>query len=129
MPDLRLPLANARARGLVPDLGPIRTDMMAAVQNLYGELFESNPKMPFDRQWPACPASDLNEAQRALYGIWLIDDLVPAWEWLSLLLDKPDDLPLIVWAGRVAKIGKTGEYIEHLIRISGGDPDVLAAAY
>src|SRR5258708_3630746 len=129
MPDLRLPLAIARERGLIPDLRPIRADMMGAVENLYGELFADNPNMPFDGQWPTCPDSHLNEAQRALYGVWWISDRVAPWEWLSLLLDDRPALPRIVWAGRTADIGKTGEYIERLIRMAGGDPDALAAAY
>src|SRR5207253_234063 len=78
---------------------------------------------------PTCPDSHLNEAQRALYGVWWISDRVAPWEWLSLLLDDRPALPRIVWAGRTADIGKTGEYIERLIRMVGGDPDALAAAY
>jgi hypothetical protein len=131
MPDLRLPAAKAQEVGLLPDLPVIRNDMMSAVVNLYGELIECNPRMPTETawpNWPSCPLSVLNEAQRAFCGVYLIRDYVPPWEWLSLLLDKRSDLPLIVWAGRVAEIGKTGEYIEHLIRMNGGDPDALAAA-
>jgi hypothetical protein len=51
------------------------------------------------------------------------------WEWLSLLLDDNPLWPWIVWSGREVGIGKTGEYIEALIRLDGGEPDVLAAAY
>jgi hypothetical protein len=132
MPDLRLPLAKARDAGLLPDLPVIREDMMSAVLNLYGELIGFNPRMPVNGadSWPicpACPASHLTEAQRALYGVFLIDEFVPRWEWLSYLLSKRPHLPLIVWAGRTANIGKTGEYIEQLVRMNGGDPDVLAA--
>jgi hypothetical protein len=132
MPDFRLPLARAREAGLLPDLPAVRNDMKSAALNLYGELIADNPRMPVDGTfpaWPACPDSDLTEAQRALYGVWLIADYVPPWEWLSLLLEKKFHLPLILWAGRTANIGKTGEYIEHLVRIAGGDPDVLAAIY
>jgi len=132
MPDYRLPLARAREVGLLPDLPAIRNDMNSAVLNLYGELIGDNPRMPVDStfpHWPACPDSALTEAQRALYGVWLIQEFVPPWEWLSGLLDRKSLLPLIVWAGRTANIGKTGAYIEQLIRIAGGDPDVLAAIY
>ena len=132
MPDYRLPLARAREVGLLPDLPAVRQDINSAVLNLYGEFIGDNPRMPVDGtfpHWPTCPDSDLTEAQRALYGVWLIEDLVPPWEWLSDLLNRRGCLPLIVWAGRTANIGKTGEYIEHIIRISGGDPDVLAAIY
>jgi|SRR5579859_1011446 len=132
MPDYRLPLARAREVGLLPDLPVIRQDINTAVLNLYGEFIGDNPRMPVDGTfpaWPACPASELTEAQRALYGVYLIDELVPSWEWLSGLLDRRYLLPLIVWAGRTANIGQTGSYIEQLIRISGGDPDVLAAIY
>lgn len=134
MPDYRLPLARARDVGLLPDLPAIRADINSAVLNLYGELIGDNPRMPVEGKgswpiWPACPDSELTDAQRALYGVFLIDERVPPWEWLSGLLDRRSLLPLIVWAGRTASIGKTGEYIEQLIRISGGDPDVLAAIY
>lgn len=132
MPDYRLPLARAREAGLLPDLPVIREDINSAVLNLYGEFIGDNPRMPVEGTfpaWPACPDSELTETQRALYGVFLIDDLVPPWEWLSGLLDKRSLLPLIVWAGRMANIGKTGAYIEQLIRISGGDPDVLVAVY
>jgi hypothetical protein len=134
MPDYRLPLARAREAGLLPDLPAIRKDVNSAALNLYGELIADNPRMPVDGKgswpiWPACPASDLTEAQRALYGVYLIDEHVPPWEWLSHLLNKASQLPLIVWAGRIANIGKTGEYIEQLVRIAGGDPDVLATLY
>ena len=127
--DLRLPLAIARERRLVPDLSPIRTDMMGAVENLYGEFFADNPRMPFDGQYPTCPDSELNEAQRALLGVWWIGNRVAPWEWLSLLLDDRPALPRIIWAARTADIGRTGEYIEHLVRMVGGNPDSLAAAY
>jgi hypothetical protein len=132
MPDFRLPFAKARGAGLLPDLRAISNDMTSAVLNLYGELIGDNPRMPVDGTWPICPAcphSHLTEAQRALYGVYLIDEYVPPWEWLSYLLNKGSDLPLIVWAGRVANIGKTGEYIEQIVRMNGGDPDALAAAY
>ena len=107
---------------------------MSAALNLYGELIGFNPRMPVNGAdswpiWPACPDSHLTEAQRALFGVFLIDEYVPRWEWLSHLLSKRPHLPLIVWAGRTVKIGKTGEFIEQLVRMSGGDPDVLAAGY
>jgi hypothetical protein len=106
--------------------------MMAAAANLYEELIFLNPRIPTEAafpNWPTCPLSELNEAQRAIYAFYEIVDSVPPFEWLSLLLDGRGNLPLIVWAGRFADIGKTGEYIEHLIRMSGGDPDALAAAF
>jgi hypothetical protein len=132
MPDYRLPLARAREVGLLPDLPVIRQDMNSAVLNLYGEFIGDNPRMPVEGtfpHWPTCPESDLTEAQRALYGVRLIEDNVPPWEWLSGLLSRSSLLPLIVWAGRTANIGQTAEYIEQLIRIAGGDPDVLATIY
>jgi hypothetical protein len=132
MPDYRLPLARAREVGLLPDLPVIRKDMKSAVLNLYGEFIGDNPRMPVEGSWPtwpACPESELTEAQRALYGVFLIDEYVPPWEWLSGLLSRRSLLPLIVWAGRTANLGKTGTYIEQLIRIAGGDPDVLADLY
>ena len=132
MPDYRLPLTRAREVGLLPDLPAIRADINSAVLNLYGEFIGDNPQMPVEGSfpdWPACPDSALTEAQRALYGAFLIHDLVPPWEWLSGLLARRSLLPLIVWAGRTANIGKTGAHVEHLIRIAGGDPDVLATLY
>src|SRR5262249_49975987 len=35
----------------------------------------------------------------------------------------------ILWSGREVGIGKTGDYVEHLVRIAGGDPEALVAAY
>jgi hypothetical protein len=132
MPDRRLPLARAREAGLLPDLPAIRDDIMGAAAHLYEELIFLNPRLPTGDvfpNWPTCPLSELNEAQRAVHTCYEIVDSVPPFEWLSLLLDGRGNLPLIVWAGRFAGIGKTGEYIEHLIRMSGGDPDALATAF
>lgn len=75
--------------------------MRSAVINLYGEFIADNPRMPVKGKnswptWPACPESELNGAQRALYGVFLIDEYVPRRDWLSHLLSKKSDLPLIV---------------------------------
>jgi hypothetical protein len=125
MPDLRLPLAQARAHGLLPDLGPVRANIKDAAVWLQGELFESNPRIA--DTWRQHSA--MNEAQRALDGVCYIDERVAAWEWLSLLLDEPQQLPWIVWAGREVDIGKTGMYIEQLIAMTGGNPDALVSDY
>jgi hypothetical protein len=129
MADYRLPWAKAREARLIPDLAPIRADTGSAVLNLYDALFESNPRMPMRDDQIACRYSELNEAQRALHGVYQIAALVPPWEWLSYLLDRRPLLPLIVWSGRFVGIGKTGEYIEHLIAMDGGDPEMLGRAF
>lgn len=121
MPDYRLSLVDARQRGLLPDLAPIRADMRNAVINLYGELFESNPRMPFADELPACADSELNEAQRALFALDRMIEVTPPWE--------PWMLPRMIWAARLAGIGKAREDLEHSIRMSGNDPDFLAAEY
>lgn len=121
MPDYRLPFANAQRQGLIPDLAPIRADMRFAAINLYGELFETNPRMPFADDLPVCPDSALNESQRALFGVCQMIERTPPWE--------PHLLPRMIWAARLVGIGKTREDIEQTIRMSGNDPDSLAAAY
>jgi len=132
MPDYRLPFSNAQQQGLIPDLAPIRADMPHAVVNLFGELFESNPRIPLiddsdvthpggSNQRPAYPDSELNESQRALFGVNQMFDVTPPWQpWL---------LPRMIWSARLIGIGKPLEDIERSIRISGNDPDELAAAY
>jgi len=48
-------------------------------------------------------------------------DVTPPWQpWL---------LPRMIWAARWVGIGKPREDIEQSIRMSGNDPDSLAAAY
>ena len=121
MPDYRLSLVDARQRGLLPDLAPIRADMRNAVINLYGELFETNPRMPFADELPACADSELNEAQRALFAVDRMIEITPPWE--------PWQLPRMIWAARLVGIGKPREDLEHSIRMSGNDPDFLAAEY
>ena len=133
MADYRLPFSNAKQQGLIPDLAPIRVDMRNAVVNLFGELFESNPRMPLkddleikDREFganlrPVCLDSELNESQRALLGVHQMIDVTPPWPTTLL--------PRMIWAARVVGIGKAREDIERTIRKSGNDPDALAAAY
>ena len=121
MPDYRLPLSNARQQGLIPDLAPIRADMRNAAINLYGELFETNPRVPFEDDLPACLDSDLNASQRALFGVCQMIERTPPWE--------PRLLPRMIWAARQVRIGKPREDIERAIRESGNDPDALAVAY
>lgn len=121
MPDYRLPFSNAQQQGLIPDLAPIRVDMRHAAINLYGELFETNPRMPFVDDLPACPDSALNESQRALFRVCQMIERTPPWE--------PSLLPRMIWAARLVGIGKTREDIEQTIRMSGNDPDSLVAAY
>jgi hypothetical protein len=121
MPDYRLPFSNARQQGLIPDLAPIRVDMRKAVINLYAELIADNPLMPFGDESPTCRDSELNETQRALFGVYQMIDVTPPW--------PPQLLPRMIWAARLVGIGKTRDYIEQRIRMSGNDPDMLAAAY
>src|SRR5579864_7995132 len=121
MPDYRLPLADAQRLGLLPDLAPIRADMRKAVVNLYSELIADNPRMPFGEDAPTCPDSELNETQRALFGVFQMIDATPPWD-MSLL-------PRMLWSARFVGIGKTKDYIEQGIQMSGNDPDALAAAY
>lgn len=128
MPDYRLPLSNARQKGLLPDLAPIRADMRYAAINLFGELFEFNPRMPLKddpeaSEWPlpACPDSELNETQRALFGVYQMIDVTPPWQsWL---------LPRMLWAARLIGIGQPREGVEQAMRMGGNDPDALVAAY
>jgi len=130
MVDLRLPLALARERGLLPDLGPIRAHIEHAALWLNGELLEDNPRLAAaDSLGPDHRHRAMTPAQRALAGVCFIHERVPQWEWLSLLLDDHWTLPWILWSGREVGIGKTGEYIEHLVRIANGDPDALVGAY
>jgi hypothetical protein len=131
MSDFRLPFAQARSAGLLPDLAPIRAHIGAAAASLYGELFERNPRlMPEDPLWSQDRHSELTKAQRALAGVCLIDEYVAPWEWLSHLLDvNRPALPWMVWSAREVGLGRTGTYIEHLIRLSGGEPDDLVATY
>jgi hypothetical protein len=124
MVDLRLPLKNAHDRGLLPDLAPIREDMKDAALNLLGEFFVDNPRLSLPHTH-----ADFTEAQRALAGVGKIVEDVAPWEWLSLLLYDGASLPWVLWASREVGIGKTGEYIEHLVRIGGGDPDGMVAGY
>ena len=121
MPDYRLPLSDAQRLGLLPDLAPIRADMRKAVANLYSELIADNPRMPFGEDAPTCPDSELNEAQRALFGVAQMIETTPPWETALL--------PRMLWAARLVGIGKTLDYIEQRIRMSGNDPDALVAAY
>ena len=121
MPDYRLPFADAQRLGLFPDLAPIRADMRKAVGNLYAELIADNPRMPFAEPAPTCPDSELNETQRALFGVAQMIEVTPPW---------PAPLvPRMLWAARLVGIGKTLDYIEQRIRMSGNDPDALVAAY
>jgi len=115
---------------LLPDLGPIREHIEHASLWLHGELLEDNPRLAdADPLGPDHRHRAMTPAQRALAGVYFIHERVPAWEWLSLLLDDHWTLPWIVWSGRKVGIGKTGEYVEHLVRLNNGDPDVLVAAY
>jgi hypothetical protein len=130
MADLRLPLAQARERGLLPDLAPICEQIKHAALELNGELIEDNPRLAVvDPLGPDHRHREMTPAQRALAGVYFIHERVPPWEWLSLLLDDDWTLPWIIWSGREVGIGKTGDYIEHLVRIAGGDPETLVAAY
>jgi hypothetical protein len=124
MADLRLPLIQARERGLLPDLAPIREDIKDAALNILGEFFVDNPRLALPHTH-----GDFTEAQRALAAVCTIAEDVAPWEWLSLLLCDGASVPWILWAAREVGIGKTGEYIEHLVRIGGGDPDAMVAAY
>lgn len=124
MVDLRLPLAQARERGLWPDLVPIREYMKDAAVWLNGEFFEENPRFLTPHTH-----ADLAEAQRALAGVCRIDEFIPPWERLDLLLSRMSSMPWILWSGREVGIGKTGEFIEHLVRLADGDADAMVACY
>jgi len=121
MPDYRLPLANAQQVGLIPDLASIRTDMRKAVLNLFSELIADNPCMRFEDDRPAVPDSQLNESQRALFGVFQMIDVTPPWD--------TKELPRMLWAARVVGIGKIREHIEERLRLSGNDVDAWIAAY
>ena len=124
MADLRLPLDNARAAGLLPDLPSIRAEIGAAAFGLYEELIEKNPAL-------AAPhgAQDWTPAQKAIDAVFDIHNECPPWEWLSKMFDTPKRIPRLLWAAREIELGRTGECLEAIARGFLLDPDALVSAY